>query len=152
MSDTHAPPAPALVLRRTYKVSRDALFAAWTKPESARLFLGPDDVTIAEIEMDVRVGGTYRITMLLADGERMVVGGVYREVRRPERLSMTWRWEEDEPSQERDTLLSLDFNDVAGETELVLTHEDFASAESRDRHEHGWTAILNQLQNVSPRG
>ncbi|MEO7039794.1 MAG: SRPBCC domain-containing protein [Candidatus Elarobacter sp.] len=149
MSDTHAPPAPALVLRRTYNVSRETLFSAWTKPESARLFLGPDDVTVPEIQMDVRVGGTYRIVMLLADGERLVVSGVYREVRRPERLSMTWRWEEDEPEQERDTLLSLDFNDVGGATELVLTHENFASAESRDRHEHGWTAIMAELQNVS---
>lgn len=146
MSDTHAVAPPALVLRRTYKASPDTLFSAWTTPESARHFMGPEDVTIPEIEMDVRVGGAYRITMLLGDGERMVVRGVYREVRRPDRLSMTWQWEEDDPSQAHETLLSLDFHDRGGETEVVLTHENFASVESRGRHEHGWTSILDNLQ------
>jgi uncharacterized protein YndB with AHSA1/START domain len=58
---------------------------------------------------------------------------------------MTWRWEEDDPAEEYDSLLSLDFNDRNGQTELVLTHEKLASAESRARHEEGWTAIVDQL-------
>jgi uncharacterized protein YndB with AHSA1/START domain len=95
--------------------------------------------------MDVRTGGSYSIVMLMPDGERMNVGGTYRDVRPPERLSMTWRWEEDKPEDEFDTLLTLEFNEVDGGTELVLTHEQLASVESRDRHEHGWTAIMEQL-------
>ena len=147
MSETHTPVAvPALVLRRTYKASRQRVFEAWTKPELAVKFLGPGDVTVPEIEMDVRTGGTYRLVMLMTDGERMTVGGTYREVRAPERLSMTWRWEEDEPANELDTLLTLDFKEVAGGTELVLTHEQLASVESRDRHAHGWGLILEQLE------
>ncbi|HEY9085062.1 MAG TPA: SRPBCC domain-containing protein [Candidatus Tyrphobacter sp.] len=148
MTKAPAPAVPALVLRRTYKATRERVFAAWTTPEIAETFLGPGDTTIPDIQMDVRPGGTYRITMLLADGERMVVKGMYREVIAPKRLSMTWCWEEENPADERDTLLSLDFNDIDGETELVLTHEQFATAESRDRHEHGWTLIADQLASV----
>ncbi|MDB5070273.1 MAG: putative glutathione S-transferase-related transrane protein [Candidatus Eremiobacteraeota bacterium] len=146
MSETHTPVAvPALVLRRTYKAPRQRVFDAWTKPELAAKILGPGDVTVPEIEMDVRTGGTYRLVMLMPDGERMNVGGTYREVRAPERLAMTWRWEEDDPADEFDTLLTLDFNEVAGGTELVLTHEQLASVESRDRHADGWGKILDQL-------
>ena len=47
---------------------------------------------------------------------------------------MTWRWEEDKPEDEHDTLLTLEFNEVDDGTELVLTHERFASVESRDSH------------------
>jgi uncharacterized protein YndB with AHSA1/START domain len=148
MSNTNAPAATTLVLRRKYKVSPKVLFRAWTTPASAQRFLSPDDVKCTDVKMDVRVGGRYEITMLMPDGERMLVGGVYREVS-PERLSMTWRWTEDDPSQERDTLLSLDFHDLGGETELVLTHENLASVESRDRHEHGWTSIMENLTNVA---
>jgi uncharacterized protein YndB with AHSA1/START domain len=146
MSETRTPVAvPALVLRRTYTAPRQRVFDAWTKPELAAKVLGPGDVTVPEIEMDVRTGGTYRLVMLMPDGERMNVGGTYREVRAPERLSMTWRWEEDDPADEFDTLLTLDFNEVAGGTELVLTHEQLASVESRDRHADGWGKILDQL-------
>ena len=145
MNTKTQPATEALVLRRTYPVSREALFAAWTTPATAQRFLGPNDVTATDVAMDVRVGGTYTITMIMPDGERMKVNGVYREVRPPERLSMTWRWEEDDPADERDTVLSLDFHPRGASTELVLTHENFASSESRDNHERGWTAILEQL-------
>ena len=124
----------------------ERVFDAWTNPELAMKFFGPGDVTVPEMEMDVRTGGTYRIVMVMPDGERMNVGGTYREVRAPERLSMTWRWEEDDPADEFDTLLTLDFNEVAGGTELVLTHEQLASVESRDRHADGWGKILDQLE------
>jgi uncharacterized protein YndB with AHSA1/START domain len=134
-----------LTLRRTYKAPRERVFAAWTKPEIAATFLGPGEVTVPEIEMDVRTGGSYSITMLMPDGERMIVTGVYREVVAPERLSMTWRWQEDDPADEYDSLLTLEFNDLGGKTEVVLTHAQLASVESRDRHEGGWTAILDQL-------
>ena len=78
----------------------------------------------------------------------MTVHGTYREVSPPERLSMTWRWHEDDSSQEHESLLTLDFNERAGQTELVLTHAQFADADSRDRHEHGWTLIVDQLTDL----
>jgi uncharacterized protein YndB with AHSA1/START domain len=121
------------------------VFDAWTTPQLAAKFLGPGDVTVPEVEMDVRQGGTYRIVMLMPDGERYIAGGTYREVLAPERLSMTWRWEEDNPADEYDSLLSLEFNEVAGGTELVLTHEQLQSVESRDKHADGWGKILEEL-------
>jgi uncharacterized protein YndB with AHSA1/START domain len=66
----------------------------------------------------------------------------------PERLVMTWRWEEDDPAEEYDSLVSLDFHELNGTTELVLTHEKLISLESRDHHEDGWTQVIDQLATV----
>jgi uncharacterized protein YndB with AHSA1/START domain len=149
MNDTSAPAAvPALVLRRTYRAPRQRVFDAWTNPQLAARFLGPGDVTVPEIEMDVRQGGTYRIVMLMPDGERYIATGTYRDVRAPERLSMTWRWKEDDPAEEYDSLLTLEFNEVSDGTELVLEHEQIATVESRDRHADGWGKILDALSAV----
>jgi uncharacterized protein YndB with AHSA1/START domain len=149
MSDTSAPAAvPALVLRRTYRAPRQRVFDAWTNPQLAAKFLGPGDVTVPEIEMDARQGGTYRIVMLMPDGERYIVTGTYRDVRPPERLSMTWRWKEDDPAEEYDSLLTLVFNELPDGTELVLEHEQIATVESRDRHADGWGKILDALSAV----
>jgi uncharacterized protein YndB with AHSA1/START domain len=148
MTDLQSPAVPAIVLRRTYPASRDRVFDAWTNPETAARFLGPGDVEATDIRMDARTGGTYSITMLGKEFGKMVVNGTYRDVRRPERLSMTWRWEEDSPADEYDTLLTLEFNDRNGETELVLTHEHIKTIESRANHEHGWTAIVDQLATI----
>lgn len=149
MNQTQTPILPRVVLRRKCNASRERVFAAWTQPDIAAKFLGPGDITIPEVQMDVRSGGSYRITMLKPDGERLVARGTYREVRPPERLSMTWRWEEDDPADEHESLLTLEFNELGSGTELVLTHDQFISAESRDRHEQGWSIIVDQLAEIA---
>ncbi len=148
MTQTGTPVVPAVILRRTYKASRERVFDAWTKPEIAARFLGPGDVASRQIKMDVREGGAYSILMEPPDGEKLLVRGKYREVRRPERLSMTWSWEEDDPKDEVESLLTLEFNEVDGGTEVVLTHELLGSVESAERHKEGWTQILEQLEPV----
>ena len=145
MSDGSAILIPSLVLSRTYDAPVERVYAAWTDPKILQKFLGPGSVKATDIETDVRVGGKYRVVMLMDDGERMVATGVYREVQVPSRLVMTWRWEEENPSNEHDTLLTLEFFDRGGKTELVLTHENFAAADSRERHEHGWNDALDKL-------
>jgi uncharacterized protein YndB with AHSA1/START domain/predicted enzyme related to lactoylglutathione lyase len=153
MSDTQTAAPARLVLRRTYRASRERVFAAWTDPKAVARFFGPGDVTVEDVRIDPRVGGTYSVTFRQPDGETMVAGGVYRELRKPERIVCTWSWEEDDPALKRETLLTLEFLDRSGETELVLTHENFRDSDQRDRHEGGWSAILEQLTGfVAPLG
>jgi uncharacterized protein YndB with AHSA1/START domain len=148
MNKTTTPVVPAIVLRRTYKASRQRVFDAWTNPEIAAKFLGPGEGKAEIVEMNARAGGSYRIVMHMPDGSTLPVFGTYREVRAPEHLSMTWRWEEDNPADEYDSLVTLDFIEVNGATELTLTHEQLKTVESRDNHESGWTAIVDQLAAV----
>ena len=145
MTNANTTTVPALVLKRTYQAPRERVYAAWTSPDVAAKFMGPGEVKATNVQMDVRPGGKYSITMLLTDGDTMIVSGTYREVRAPERLSMTWRWQEDDPKDEYDSLLTLEFNDLGGATELILTHDGIRTVESRGRHEGGWTKIVDQL-------
>jgi uncharacterized protein YndB with AHSA1/START domain len=138
---------PALVLRRTFDAPRERVFDAWITPESMSQFMGPGDVSATNISVDARVGGRYSITMNTPDG-KMIVGGVYREIRRPERIQCTWVWEEDDPADVHETLLTLEFLERGSKTEVVLTHEQLRNAESRASHEHGWTAILEKFDEV----
>jgi uncharacterized protein YndB with AHSA1/START domain len=41
--------------------------------------------------------------------------------------------------------VTVEFHDLGDQTELVLTHEQLASAESRDNHEGGWNGALDKL-------
>lgn len=148
MTNLQSTTVPALVLRRTYHAPRERVFAAWTNPETAARFLGPGETKATDIHMDVKLGGTFSITMISPEMGPMTVTGTYREVKAPERLSMTWRWHEDDPADEYDSLLSLDFIERNGDTELVLTHEKLASIESRGRHEEGWTMIVDKLATI----
>jgi predicted enzyme related to lactoylglutathione lyase len=96
----------------------------------------------------VRVGGRYRIAMLTPDGETFVAHGTYREVVPAQRLVMTWAWEEDDPADVHESLLTLEFAAHEDGTELTLTHENLASLESRERHGEGWNAVLAKMDHI----
>ncbi|MDQ6933276.1 MAG: SRPBCC domain-containing protein [Candidatus Eremiobacteraeota bacterium] len=145
MSNTSTTAGERLVLRRKYNAKRDRVWKAWTDKDEMMAWHAPEGSSVAEYIVDLRIGGAFRLAMLQPSGEKYVAKGVYREITPPERLSYTWIWEEDTPEEEHETLLSIEFNDLGEETEVVLTHENLASAESRDRHTEGWNQVLDKL-------
>jgi uncharacterized protein YndB with AHSA1/START domain len=142
----HTAAIPAVVVRRTYPVPRERLYEAWTTPDIAAKFLGGGDHVCDIKKMDVRTGGTYEFLMKTTEYGDIEVVGTYTEVIPNVKLVMTWRWKEDDPKDEFDTHLTLEFNDVAGGSEVLLTHYGFASQQSRDNHESGWTDIVDEAK------
>jgi uncharacterized protein YndB with AHSA1/START domain len=133
----------SLQVRRVYKAPVAAVYAAWTDPEQMKHWTGPsDDYGEAEITMDVRVGGRYRIVMHAPDGEAHRVGGVFREIVPNRKLVYTWAWES---TPERESLVTVEFKPANQGTELVLTHQRFADTQARDRHQEGWNGSLDRL-------
>ncbi len=135
---------PAVVIRRTFDASPDSVFAAWTGKEFAEMIC-PENVTLQDLKMDVRPGGSYKIDLLMADGEVWTLHGDYREVAPPHRLVMTWSWIEDDLKDTQETLLTIELTPEGSGTALELRHELFLREESRASHEEGWAECLDKL-------
>lgn len=141
-------PDTSLTVRRTFAARRERVFRAWTDPESLRQWSCPVGMTVTEAEVDLRVGGAYRVAMLPSDkGEASVAYGTYREIHPPERLVYTWRWEGGEMGE---TLVTVEFRDLGSETEVVLVHEFFPAPDVRDLHNQGWAACMEHLAQALP--
>ena len=134
-----------LVVRHSYLAPRAKVFDAWLDPKSVSRFMAPEGCAVGTAQIDPRIDGAYAITMNTPDGP-MTVRGVYREIRRPERIAFTWAWDEDDPQLANESFVTLEFLERDGKTELVLTHERLRDAKSRDSHQHGWTSILEVLE------
>lgn len=139
--------AASLVLRltRTFAAPREAVFRAFTDAAELVRWWGPEGFDVPELRLDPRPGGAWRTCMRAPDGALAYVGGVYREVRPPERLVMTWTWESDSMAGV-ETLVTLEFRDRGEGTELVLTHEGLPRPEARDKHAEGWRGCLTCLE------
>jgi uncharacterized protein YndB with AHSA1/START domain len=143
MADTHPTTETTLQINRTFAAKRESVFRAWTEPEALRQWFVPsEEVSTSSVEVDLRVGGRYRIVMESSAGEVYIAVGTYREIRFPEKLVFTWSFE---GSDMGETLVSLEFHDRGNSTELVLTHELFLNKEQRDRHNMGWSSCLDHL-------
>jgi uncharacterized protein YndB with AHSA1/START domain/ketosteroid isomerase-like protein len=138
---------PALRLTRHYPVAPQKVWGAWTDPQALSRWFGPGEADkVSAAELDVRVGGRYRIVFGGADGKAHEVQGVYREVLPHRRLSFTWTWPRTTP--ERESLVTLELNPVPDGTELVLHHEQFFDEQARDGHARGWGQLFTNLERV----
>jgi uncharacterized protein YndB with AHSA1/START domain len=136
----------SLKIRRVFEASRQQVYAAWTKPDLLKKWFRPaEGFRVALAEVDLRVGGQYRLALSPPDEEQVIaVSGKYREIKPGEKLVFTWAWEDDEPEAE-ETLVTIEFIDRNGNTEVVLTHERFPNLEVRDQHAAGWEGCLKGL-------
>ena len=143
MSAQATPKIEALELSRVFAAPRERVFRAWTEAAELSRWFGPSpDYKTVVPELDLRVGGKYRLEVHHKGGNIHRISGVYREIKAPEKLVFTWIWEA--PGVE-DTLVTLEFKDMGGSTEVKVTHVGFTNVEDRDRHRQGWAGGLENL-------
>jgi len=81
-----------LTIFGTIKAPRDRVFEAWADHAQLHKWSGAgENFTVPIVEVDLRMGGSYRLGMR-APGQDApyVVGGVYREVSSPKKLVYSW--------------------------------------------------------------
>ena len=139
---------PALHMVRKIKADRARVFQAWTQPEELKRWCAPEGFTIPNAEVDLRVGGSYRIHMRSPDGAEHIAFGTYREIDSPARLVFTWQWEKAMGEEQGETTVTLEFHQRGEHTEVVLVHDGFRTEQGPTNHEKGWTSCLNRLENL----
>jgi uncharacterized protein YndB with AHSA1/START domain len=132
----------SLEMRRRLPAPRAEVFRAWTQPEILRQWFCPVGFSVVTSEVDLRPGGRYRLGMKAPDGSVHTTSGVYQEIQPPERLVCTWRFEDPDALE---TLVTVEFRDLGGDTELVLRQDRFADTKRRDGHLSGWVGCLESL-------
>jgi len=136
---------PSLTLTRRYPVAPEKVWRAWTDPQAVRKWWGPGPgEPVSAAELDVRVGGRFRIVFGGPDGKAHECAGVYKEVVPNRKLVFTWCWPNSTP--ERVSVVTIIFTKMQDETELVFTHEQLFDEKARDDHQRGWTGLLDKLE------
>ena len=127
-----------LTLTRRFPTTAARLFALWTDP--AALLQWSE---LRSCNLDVRLDGWYRFEFPAPPGEEDVTTGSFLEVDSPRRLAFTWDGSSPcGPTGE--TLVWLDFEEFAEESELRLRHE-FIHEQSMIECKSGWEYWFDSL-------
>jgi uncharacterized protein YndB with AHSA1/START domain len=120
-----------LVFTRAFNAARQLVWEAHTKPEYLRRWLlGPSGWTMPVCEIDLKVGGRYRYVWCHSDGREMGMGGVFHEIRAPERIVTTELFDEDWTGGE--TIVTQVFIQRGTKTELSMAVL-YSSQEAHDK-------------------
>lgn len=147
MADTiadrmHDSDSSILVVRRLLNAEVERVFDAWTDPEQVMKWWGPTGVVCTSAEIDLRVGGSYRIANLRPDGTTLWISGEFEEITPPSLLRYSWRVDELPDSVQR---VSVSFQPVGDQTEVTILHE-YIPVPAREMHEQGWVGCLDGLE------
>jgi uncharacterized protein YndB with AHSA1/START domain len=125
-------------VRRLLPAPPDRVYAAWTDPATLSRWLSP--IGRADAEIDPRVGGRLRVTMIGPD-TRIEHTGEYRELVPGRRLVFTWQSPYTGPGP---SVVTVDLEATDGGTSLTLAHERLP-ADQVESHGGGWGLILDRL-------
>ena len=141
--------AQQLTVTRTIRASRQRVFRAWTEPElMMRWFVEADwrdeplrDRPARGRPLPVR-GRDRRQEMGRSGAPTSRCGPPRGSSTRGSGSTTTAR------RSEGDTQVTVEFRERGAETELVLTHERFASARAREEHAEGWRTCLDRIERL----
>jgi uncharacterized protein YndB with AHSA1/START domain len=144
---------PVVHLQRTITAAPHDVYRAWLEPELLRRWLAPGDLEVTRIEVDERVGGSFRVWQGTAAGD---VGGFEAElVELVPDARIVLRWGFVGPQRSRgplfDSLLTVTLRDDGnGATALTLVHERLdtlheAMPRVAENVGPGWEMVLDKL-------
>ncbi len=147
--DSASTQTETITVRRVLPGSPERVFACWTEAEHlANWFRPQPTLTTPLVELDLRVGGKYRIGIHDAEkDETYICNGEFKEIDPPRKVAYTWDWENPGMSG-IDSLVTVEFEPHGdAETEVTVTHA-FADPAKVGHHEQGWEGCLAQLESL----
>jgi uncharacterized protein YndB with AHSA1/START domain len=139
-----ADPSDAIVVHRTIAAPPERIFRAFTSGDELARWMSP--VGHAEVEVEPRIGGVLRVTMI-GEGLRIEHIGEFLELDPPHRLAFTWR---SVHTGDVATQVAVHLHPAAGgtATDVILHHELLPEA-ARSSHAGGWGAMLDRLSAIA---
>jgi uncharacterized protein YndB with AHSA1/START domain len=148
-NDAALPTEREVVLTRIFDAPRSLVFKAWTDPKHLQRWFGPKPFTNPVCEVDLRVGGKWRIVMRAPNGEEFPAVGVYKEIVEPERLAFTNNAIDKDGNVIIEGFTTVSFTEENGKTKLTLQTRGTArvayAAAYLQGMEAGWSQSLEKL-------
>jgi uncharacterized protein YndB with AHSA1/START domain len=131
-------------IQRLVDAPPDVAFRHWVDPDARRHWYAPDEGSeVVESELDLRVGGAYRTSVVGPAGDPMYTDeGVFEVVDPPHRLVYTGIMRSPDGASV-ETRVTVTFEEHKGKTLLTLLDAGYQTEEQRDDFATGWSDFLD---------
>lgn len=158
-SGSNASDDRVIVFTRLIEAPRELVWQAWTRAEHVERWWGPPGCENSGCEIDLKVGGTFRLTMHTPDGGVYPCEGRFREVLPPERLVLEGNDNVGHPcgaGLPPGALVILTLKEVENATALTLetrfVTQDARRAANEAGYSASWPPCLERLNGFLKRG
>lgn len=139
--------ANSVTLHRVFTASPEKVYKAFTEADAIASWLPPYGFVCKVHSMDVRVGGTYKMSFTnFSTGNTHSFGGEYVELKPNEFLKYTDRF--DDPALPGEITTRIELRKVLCGTELFITQEGLPDAIPAEMCYLGWQESLDKLKRL----
>lgn len=133
-----------LRITREFNAPRELVFEQWSNPEYVSHWFAPDGFAVKSCDFAPTEGRAWSVEYT-SRAETCHEHGEFLEVRRPARLVFTLS-QSDGSASVSETVVIVEFEEVAGGTRMIFRQSGFESGERRDDHAIGWGQCFDKLQ------
>jgi uncharacterized protein YndB with AHSA1/START domain len=142
-----------ILITGEFDAPKHLVYKAWTTPELIKRWWNGDRGEVTSVDVDLRVGGTWRYVMVANGGFEVAFHGEYREIVANERIVSTEVFEGMPDDGAEAPLMTVRFTEVHGRTVLTQLVE-CSSKELRDTimdsgMEGGMQEAMDHLEQVA---
>jgi len=132
-------------LKRTFNAPIKLVWEAWTQPEHIALWWGPKGMNTKVIEHDFRVGGKWKYTMEMPDGNEFISDGVYSVIDEFEKIFSSANFKPMTEGVEIQALFEEDGDKTNFTFNVVHATEEYCKQQEKMGIMNGWGAVFDRL-------
>ncbi|WP_108804030.1 SRPBCC domain-containing protein [Aquimarina sp. Aq107] len=135
-----------LSLTRTFNAPIELVWEAWTQPEHIAQWWGPKGMKTKVISHDFSVGGTWKYSMLMPDGNEFISEGVYIEIIEHKKISSSANFKPMTEGVEIQALFEKDGDKTNFTFNVVHPTEEYCQQQEKMGFMNGWGSVFDRLK------
>jgi uncharacterized protein YndB with AHSA1/START domain len=131
-----------VVIERLFDAPVKLIWSVWTEPGFIKMWFGSDpNGTVLSADVDLSIGGKYKISFKDSNGTIHTAFGEYLEIREFSKLRYTWEWESEAGHVSE---LAVEFTRQREKTLTTLSHSNL-NPSSLHGYLDGWNGTLDKI-------
>lgn len=146
MSKTNETNNRTLTLKRTFNAPIKLVWEAWTQPEHVALWWGPIGMEINVVEHDFRVGGKWKYTMEMPDGNEFISDGVYSVIVELKKIFSSANFKPMTEGVEIQALFEENGDKTNFTFNCIHPTEEYCKQQEKMGFYNGWGSVFDRLE------
>jgi uncharacterized protein YndB with AHSA1/START domain len=137
-----------LTLKRTFNAPIKTVWEAWTQPEHVMHWWGPKGMKIKVIEHNFKIGGIWKYTMPMPDGNEFISEGKYLEIVEHKKIITTADFKPMTENVEMHVLFEEDGDKTNFTFSVIHQTEEYCKQQEKMGFYNGWGSAFDRLDNL----
>ncbi|PHQ59664.1 MAG: activator of HSP90 ATPase [Maribacter sp.] len=148
MSNTNHVKNRTITLKRTFDAPLKLVWQAWTQPEHIAHWWGPKGMNLKIVEHDFKVGGKWKYTMEMPNGNEFISEGEYLEIVALQKIISTANFKPMTSGVEIQALFEENGDKTDFTFNVVHQTEEYRIQQEKMGIMNGWGSVFDRLETL----